>query len=335
MNCKSPKNHYTYLCLFYILFLPMSFFSRSALAQKFKQYYSWKNMIIRYVIVFFILLIIAVQFIGKKPTTAIPSLQVAGLAVDYSALTFAGEQVPFWWKYAFNQEKFDRELFMLWFSQANVVMIHKREPWYLPTIVAELKKAGIPEDFKYLPVIESSLRNVSYSTAWAAGLWQFMPATARKYWLIVDEMVDERLNVLKATDAAIAYLKDLYTIFGNWTLVAAAYNRWENWLVRDMEWQDQTAYYDLYLNSETTRYLFRMLATKYILEHKTEIYDASLLGQQYAPFITQTISVGAIDDIALWAKSHKSSYNEVKFLNPWIVGNILPEWDWQIQLFSR
>jgi membrane-bound lytic murein transglycosylase D len=136
--------------------------------------------------------------------------------------------MPFNNSYITNQEKFDRELLMQRFNQPTFVMMYKRASRYLPEIESALKKAGVPDDFKYMAMAESSLRNVSYSSAGAAGLRQFMPDTAKKYGLRVDQYVDERLDFTKATQAAAAYLKDLHTIFGNWTLVAAAYNRGEN-----------------------------------------------------------------------------------------------------------
>lgn len=136
--------------------------------------------------------------------------------------------MPFDGEYVSNQEKFDRELLMQWFNQPTFVMMYKRASRYLPEIERELSAAGLPADLKYLAMAESSLRNVSYSPAGAAGLWQFMPDTARHYGLRVDEFVDERLDFKKATQAAISYFKDLHSIFKKWTLVAAAYNRGEN-----------------------------------------------------------------------------------------------------------
>jgi soluble lytic murein transglycosylase-like protein len=129
----------------------------------------------------------------------------------------------------------------------------------------------------YLPVIESALRNVSYSSAGAAGIWQFMPATAERYGLLVNDSIDERLDFEKSTEAAIVYLQDLYERFGNRTLVAAAYNRGENGLQRDMARQDVDNFYDLWLNEETSRYIFRILATKEIMENRFQYFPVEVL----------------------------------------------------------
>ncbi len=145
--------------------------------------------------------------------------------IDYSRVNFAGEKVSFEGKYYYNKEKFERELSVTRFNMYQFVLYHKREPLYIPYIEKKLKEAGIPDDFKYLAIAESGLRNESLSSAGAGGIWQFVPDTARQYKLKVTETVDERYNFELATDAAISYFQKLYEDFHDWTLVAAAYNR--------------------------------------------------------------------------------------------------------------
>lgn len=294
--------------------------------QSYKRYYSNKNWKYRYFFIAFLFLIIVIQFIGvrkyKQP-----------LVQSDAGISFAGELIPMTGKAVFNQEKIDREIAITKLNTAQFVMIHKREPQYLPYITKELKKAGIPEDFKYLAVAESALRNVAYSSAGAAGIWQFMPSTAQGYGLTVNELVDERLNFEKATDAAISYLSDLYDNFGDWALVAAAYNRWGNGLVRDMSWQYQDNYFDLRLNNETSRYVFRIAAIKYLMENRYTHFDPKVLGEQYSTPRTKTEKVGAVEDLALWAKERDMSYSTLRLLNPWIKNNSLPEWKRELKVF--
>lgn len=161
-----------------------------------------------------------------------------------------------------------------------------------------------------------------------------MPDTARRYGLIVDQFVDQRLDFEKSTQAAVRYLQDLYKDLGSWTLVAAAYNRGENGLVRDLARQGVDSYFDAYLNSETSRYVFRIVALKYVLENKYNYFGADVLGVQYNLPDTKTIRVGQIDNIAVWAKERGYTYLQIRQLNPWIIGNQLPDGAWEIKVFD-
>lgn len=237
---------------------------------------------------------------------------------DGDAIYFAGEAIPLDGVYVTNQEKLDREIALTLLNPAQIVMIHKRENQYIPYIESALKKAKVPDDFKYLAIAESALRPTVASSAGAAGIWQFMPDTARRYGLTVDEYVDERLDFKKSTDAAMRYLQDLHSLFGNWTMVAAAYNRGENGLQRDLSWQYVDHYYDAYLNSETARYVYRILALKEVLEHRETYIDPIVLGSHYPKYITRTIRVGQIDNLAQRAKDNGYTYLQIKELNPWI-----------------
>ncbi len=249
-------------------------------------------------------------------------------------LFFAGEVMPIKGKYQLNTERFDREVALLEINEAQFIMIYKRWNLIIPMIEKQLKKAGLPDDLKYIPIIESALRDNVVSSAGAAGLWQLMPGTAQKYGLIVNEFVDERYDVVKSTAAAISHLKELSKLFTKRTLVAAAYNRGENGLQRSLESQYSNNYYDLWLNNETSRYVFRLLAMKYVWENKYSFFDHNSLGDMYSPFVTKRMSIRQITDIADRARKNNLSYYEVKKLNPWIMSNSLPEGKWDIEVFK-
>lgn len=192
-------------------------------------------------------------------------------------LSFAGEVMPIEGKYQLNIERFDREVALLEINAAQFIIIYKRWNLIIPMIEKELKKAGLPDDLKYIPVIESALRDNVSSSAGAAGLWQFMPGTAKKYGLIVTTGVDERFDVEKSTAAAMRYFQDLGKQFNKRTLAAAAYNRGENGLQRSLESQYTNNFYDLWLNNETSRYVFRLLSMKYVRENKFTFFDRKIL----------------------------------------------------------
>ncbi|MFZ2151343.1 MAG: transglycosylase SLT domain-containing protein [Candidatus Absconditicoccaceae bacterium] len=305
--------------------------------ENFKKYYSGKNMIRRYILISFILLIIILQFVRPRgvdnKTNFIGSNQVPNQ--NFSSLNFAGEQVPMDGKYIFNQERFDREFLLTRLNDAQFILTHKRQGLYGDYISSKFKKYNIPQDLQYLPMIESYLKETVVSSVGAAGIRQFMPGTAIKYGLTVNEFVDQRFDPFLSTDAVILYLKDLYAIFNNRTLVLAAYNRGEYGLQSDMQNQFQSGYYDLYLNNETYRFVFRVLAMKYLMENKYSYFDSSLLGNQYVLPSTKLISVGTIEDLKIWCKDNGYSYLEIKQLNPWIRKNSLPEGNRKIKVFKN
>ncbi|OIP54541.1 hypothetical protein AUK10_00670 [Candidatus Gracilibacteria bacterium CG2_30_37_12] len=269
-------------------------------------------------------------FVGKS------SQHTADLSkiIDYSKINFAGEKVSFEGKYYYNLEKFEKELSVTRFNLYQFVLYHKREPLYIPYIEKKLKEAGIPDDFKYLAIAESGLRNESLSSAGAGGIWQFVPDTAKQYKLQVNDTVDERYNFELETDAAITYFKKLYADFHDWTLVAAAYNRGENGLRRALDDQKVTSYYDLYLNEETTRYLFRIIAIKYLMENRYEVFNTDELGDVFMAPKTKIIEVTELADIKDWCFSNKYDYAMTRQLNQWILGNTLPKGNWKIKVLD-
>ncbi len=254
---------------------------------------------------------------------------------DYP-INFAGEEMPVDSKHFSNKEKFDREFIVTSNTLYQFYLYVKRYPLYIPYIEKKLKEAKIPDDFKYLVIIESALRNDVISSAWAWWIWQFMPETAKSYWLRIDDFVDERYNFEKSTDSAIRYLNNIYKDLWNRTLVAASYNRWENAIKKALKDQNTDNYYDLYLNEETWRYVFKILAVKYIiknyLEHK-KVMDV-FIWESFTIPNTKIIQEWEIPDLVKWANEKWQSYNNVKLLNPWIKSTLLPEWEWEIKILK-
>jgi hypothetical protein len=240
------------------------------------------------------------------------------LPVWPQSISFAGEVVPLDKHYVL--ERLDRELLVNTFWHSNSILVLKRAAKYFPIIESILQENGIPDDFKYLAVIESGLTHVT-SPAGAEGFWQFMPQTARDYGLEVSGNIDERLHLIRATESAAAYLTDAYAEFGNWTLAAAAYNAGVQRIKTSMEKQQTNSYYDLFLNEETSRYMYRMLATKLIFE-SPERYGFAIPKAQTYPFPKNKlvkVSISPIDWVA-FAQSQNMSYADLREMNPWIKG---------------
>ena len=232
---------------------------------------------------------------------------------------FAGERAPL--EIIDVKERFDRELIINANLHSSTLLIIKRAERYFPIIEPILKKNNIPDDFKYLCVIESSLSN-AVSSAGASGFWQFMKGTANDFNLTVDDYVDERYHLEKATEAACKYFKNAKDKFGNWTMVAAAYNRGINGMQKAMNTQYVNNYYDLFLNQETSRYVFRILALKEIMANPAKYGFDIPKNEKYPPVEMRSILVD-IEDLPLFAKDHGSNYKLLKLYNPWLINNSL------------
>lgn len=263
-----------------------------------------------------------------------------GITFKYPDLPIylADKKVPVSWDENYDvKERFDKEFILTSNNLYQFFLYAKRYPVYIPYIEERLEKNKLPDDIKYLAIAESALRNDVVSSAGAGGIWQFMPETAKNYWLRVDEQIDERYHFEKSTDAALVYLSKLYKDFWDWSLAFAAYNRWENGLRRDMKSQNVNNYYDLYLNEETSRYVFRILAIKYVLqsyfEHKWVI--DKLIGGTYSLPDTEIIMLWETPDLRAWSHENGYIYKDIKNLNKWIVWNSLPEWVWEISVLKK
>jgi len=194
----------------------------------------------------------------------------------------------------------------------------KRANRWMPQINDILKKHNIPEDFKYLPLIESALIN-DISPKDAVGFWQILKTSGKELGLEITKEVDERYDPLKATEAACKYLKKAYAKFGNWTVVAASYNRGMGGIDRALQDQQVKSYYDLYLNDETSRYVFRILAIKEITEHPDK-YGFKLKPEHlYQPEKIEYITVDqTIKDLVAFSKESGINYKLLKLHNPWL-----------------
>ncbi|MDP4268029.1 MAG: lytic transglycosylase domain-containing protein [Bacteroidota bacterium] len=237
-------------------------------------------------------------------------------------LDFAGENVPLNNYYV--REALDRELLLNTYFQSQTLLMFKRANRWFPFIEPILKKNGIPDDFKYLALIESTFAN-NFSSSGAGGYWQFMKETGKRYGLEVTEEVDERFNVEKATEAACKYLKELYNINKSWTLAAASYNVGEASLSKSIKTQRTLNYYDLYLNQETSRYIFRILSAKLIISNPRNYGYYLRKKDLYPPIPTVFVNIdSSISDLPGFAIKYKISYRILKELNPWLRKTNLP-----------
>lgn len=258
----------------------------------------------------------ALKLAEKRPVS-LEQIQLRSNDIEFTEdLTFAGERVPL---EMFNiRERYERELLSTCYFHSNTMLLVKRSKRWFPVIEPILKKYGIPEDFKYLCVAESTLTN-AVSPAGAVGFWQFMEATGKEYGLEINKEVDMRYNVEMETEAACRYFLKSYEIYHNWTLVAASFNAGTRRLSRFLKEQKVHSYYDLLLSDETERYIFRILAFKTILSNpeKYGIYVSKNL--EYQPFKYKTVVVTeSVDSWADFALEHDITYKLLKIFNPWL-----------------
>lgn len=231
-------------------------------------------------------------------------------------INFAGEPVPLTDPNL--RERLDRELLVNTYWQSNGLLMFKRAHKYFPIIEPILEEYGIPNDFKYLAVIESGLQNV-VSPAGARGIWQIMPTTAREFGLEVNSNVDERYHLAKATEAACKYLLASKERFGNWTLAAAAYNAGNAGISRRLKSQLVDDYYNLLLGEETGRYMFRILALKEIMSNPKKYGFNFREKDLYSLVPSYKVEVDIpIDDLAAFAQENEINYKILKIHNPWL-----------------
>lgn len=231
-------------------------------------------------------------------------------------IDFAGEPVPL--HILDVRERLDRELLVNTYWQSQTLLFHKRANRYFPIIEPILEKHNIPNDFKYLSLIESGFQNV-VSPAGATGFWQFMKDTGIEYGLEISNEVDERYHLEKSTEAACRYLKRAYDRYGSWAMAAASYNLGMNGIHRQMERQNASNYYDLLLVEETGRYVFRILAMKEIFSDPRKYGFHFRESDLYPPIETYTVVVdSSVMDFASFAFAHDINYKILKIFNPWL-----------------
>ncbi|AWA31542.1 murein transglycosylase [Flavobacterium magnum] len=232
------------------------------------------------------------------------------------SVDFAGENTPL--NISDVKERFERELLVNANLDATTLLIIKRANRAFPVIEPILRQYNVPDDFKYLAVIESGLVN-AVSPAGARGVWQFMPQTAKEYNMEVNDIVDERYHLEKSTEAACRYLVNAKARFGSWTLAAASYNGGVSGVNKQIEIQKVKNYYDLLLNDETSRYVFRILALKEIMKNP-QLYGFNISPTDlYANIPTRKIEVDTtINDLASFALDQGINYKILKIHNPWL-----------------
>jgi len=238
-----------------------------------------------------------------------------------SRLDFSGEVVPV---DDYNvRESLDKELLVNTYWHSNTILMMKRAYRWFPVIEPILRKNNIPVDFFFLCMIESGLENV-VSPAGASGFWQFLKSTGTSYGLEISTEVDERFHVEKATEAACKYLRAAYGKFNNWTLAAASYNMGMEGLDSHLKTQKTNSYYDLQLNKETLRYVYRILAVKTIFYQPVRYGFYLRVKDLYPPVPTRVVTTDTtITDLADFCKEQKVSYRILKELNPWLLKNTL------------
>jgi membrane-bound lytic murein transglycosylase D len=279
----------------------------------------------------FIVVISAIQQGGAASNTATigalntsTTVKVENRVQDYNvysvnlpkSLDFAGESVPL--HQPDIKERVDREFLVNTYWQSNGILLIKRAQKYFPIIEPILAENGVPDDFKYLAVIESGLQNVS-SPAGARGFWQIMTGTGRELGLEVNDNVDERYHIKMATKAACDYLKESKIKFGTWTLAGAAYNAGNGGINKQLEAQGVASYYDLLLGEETGRYVFRILAIKEILKNPKNFGFNVNPSHGYEVIPTKNVLVDyEVDDLSAFAKANDINYKILKIHNPWL-----------------
>lgn len=268
-----------------------------------------------------VLMILASATPDDKNNAAKPEIRYESVYMP-KKVSFAGEPMPLDLYYV--KEALERELLSNAYFHSQTIRFIKMAPRFFPVIEPILREHGIPDDFKYLALAESNFDPRAVSPARAVGLWQLMEGTAKDYGLEVDDEVDERYHIEKATGVACEYLKDAHEKFGNWTSVAAAYNRGMSGVQREMDRQQEENYYDLLITTETARYVYRIVALKLILENPEKYHFYIPEEEKYQVIPTKEVEIKAsVDNFAEYAEKLGLSYKLFKDFNPWLRENKL------------
>jgi hypothetical protein len=232
------------------------------------------------------------------------------------SISFAGEIVPLY--YFDVRESLDRELLINTYWHSQTLLHIKLANRYLHIIKPILEKNGIPSDFQYIPLAESGFKNV-ISPKGATGYWQFLKETAKEHGLEVTNEIDERYHLVKSTEAACQFFKKSYEDFGSWTLAAATYNVGRKRIKTHIRNQEEKNYYNLYMNQETSRYIYRIIAIKLVIENPRQ-YGFKLREKDlYQPIHTKQIEVtSTIENLPEFARKNNTNYKLLKMLNPWL-----------------
>lgn len=256
----------------------------------------------------------------SEPYELKSSYVVKGVVIP-DTIDFAGERMPV--ENFDVKESLERELLINTYWHSQTLILLKKSTRYFGAIEPILKKYNLPNDFKFLVLAESGLSNVS-SPAGAVGFWQFLPATAKEYGLEVNDEVDERYHMEKSTEAACKMLSSSFNIYKSWTMAAASYNTGRQGLNKQIKRQYTGNYYDILLNDETARYIFRIVALKIILNDPQKYGFEISKGDYYQPIPYSEITVNkSIPDLAKFAFEKGTNYKLLKMLNPWFRNSVL------------
>jgi len=267
-------------------------------------------MLFRKVTVFFLILI------GLASQSALSGQEVATFPIP-SKVEFAGQTISLD-RYDM-RERYDREQIVIAYNHSNSILQIKRANRYFPIIEPILKRNGVPDDFKYLAVIESNLDPRAFSGAQAAGLWQLMPKTAQQFGLEVSDEVDERYHIEKATEAACTYFRSAYKKYQNWTTVAASYNAGMGRISEEQSNQQVNEAFDMLLSSESSRYIFRLVAMKRFMENPKAFGYSLQRNDFYQTIRTVEVEVkDSVGDWTSWASKYGISYSQLKDFNVWL-----------------
>lgn len=266
---------------------------------------------------------------AQKPVMAEPMKKACFPSLESAIrikgpLDFCGEFVPLHLPEV--RERLEKELLLMLWDRAQAILWLKRSGRYFPHIQTVLRGANMPDDLKYVAVIESALKPRAGSRRGARGVWQFIASTGRKYGLSVDRAIDDRRNFYLSTRAAARYMRDLHDQFGSWTLACAAYNMGENGLVKQVKKQEVKDYYHLHLPTETQRYVLRAIAAKLIMADPAQYGFDLHPGDYYAPIRFDRIKLKAKfpTPVAIVAKASGTYYKTIRDMNPQILGDIVP-----------
>lgn len=254
--------------------------------------------------------------LALAPTAQAQHIEIVNPEIP-THVKFAGEKLDL--NDAGLYERLDRELTSMVYTHGNTLLTIKRANRYFPELKKILKHNGVDEDFVYMACIESYLNPIARSAAGAAGIWQFMPTTAKQYGLEVNDEVDERYDIEKETAAACRYIKSAYEKYGDWASVASSYNGGTARITKEIVSQLQDNAFDLWLTDETRRYPLRMVAMKMIMENPTKYGFLLKEDQLYQPYeyTTETVDY-TVEDWPTWAKQRGITYATLREYNPWI-----------------
>jgi hypothetical protein len=286
---------------------------------------------VTFVISLFLIVFLTHFFISSTYTSNSDTVHQQGFNSKYNVysvlkpdnLKFANENIP---QSTFDVwERLDKELLKNIYWQSNTLLYFKRANKYFPIIEEILEKNNIPSDFKYLALIESGFE-YKVSPSGAAGFWQIMKGTAREYGLEVNYAIDERYHLKKSTEAACKYLQKAYDKFGSWTMAAASYNMGINGVQRQVKKQNTNNYFNLYLNDETSRYVFRIIVIKEIMENARKYGFVFRQNDLYSyPSVKQIRVDSTINNLYSFAQENDINYKILKRFNPWLRTSKLPD----------